>query len=199
MIQTISGVVTAQQESLLTVDVGTMGLGVTVPTSTEVAVGKPIALFVYMHWNQEQGPSLFGFATELDKTVFLLIISCSGIGPKLAMAVISQLGGSVFVQAVEQGDEKLLSSISGVGAKKAEQMIVQLKHKVAKLIKAGVKFEGAAHISEIHNVSQVLQSLNYSRREIDVAIDWLRDQQDGTQVPFDTLLRRALSYLSKKP
>lgn len=198
MIQTISGTVTAQYESLLTIDIGPMGLGVTVPANMQIVIGQPIALFAYMHWNQEQGPSIFGFQTELDKTVFLMIISCSGIGPKLAMAILSQLGGSVFIRAVEQGDEKLLSSISGVGAKKAEQLIVQLKHKVAKLIKSGVKFEGAAHISEIHNVSEVLQSLNYSRREIDVAVDWLRDQHDGSQIPFDTLLRRALSFLAKK-
>jgi Holliday junction DNA helicase RuvA len=198
MIQTISGVVTAQQESLLTVDVGTLGLGVSVPSSVHVTVGQPIALFAYMHWNQENGPSLFGFQTELDKTVFLLIISCSGIGPKIAMAILGQIGGPAFVQAVQDGNEKLLSSISGIGGKKAEQIIVHLKHKVTKLLKSGVQFEGAAQISEIHNVSEVLQSLNYSRREIDAAVDWLRDQQDGVQVPFDTLLRRALSFLSKK-
>lgn len=199
MIQTISGVVTAQQEMLLTVDIGVMGLGVSVPACVQVVVGQPISLFAYMHWNQENGPSLFGFQTELDKTVFLLIISCSGIGPKIAMAILGQLGGPAFVQAVQEGNESALSSISGIGAKKAEQIIVHLKHKVTKLLKSGMQFEGAAQISELHNVAQVLQSLNYSRREIDVAVDWLRDQHDGSQVAFDALLRRALSFLSKKP
>lgn len=198
MIQTISGVVTAQQESLLTVDVGSLGLGVSVPACLQVTIGQPVTLHAYLHWNQEQGPSLFGFQTELDKTVFLLIISCSGIGPKIAMAVLGSIGGAAFVQAVHEGNIKVLSSISGIGEKKAEQIIVQLKHKVTKLLKSGVQFEGAAQISELHNVSEVLQSLNYSRREIDSAIDWLRDQHDGSHVAFDALLRRALSFLSKK-
>ena len=198
MIHTIKGIVAAQQELQLTVDVGAIGLAVTVPSSVQTEVGKPISLHAYMHWNQEQGPSLFGFESELDKTVFLLIIGCSGIGPKLGIAILGQLGGPAFVKAVEEGNEKMLSSISGVGAKKAEQLIVQLKHKVAKLVKSGVQFEGAALIQEMHSVAEVLQSLNYSRREIDGAIDRLKELQDGSPVPFDRLLRQALSFLSKK-
>lgn len=198
MIQTIVGTVTARQEGVLTVDIGALGLAVAVPSSLDVSVGAVVQLFAHMHWNQEQGPSLFGFRTELDKTVFLLIIGCAGIGPKIAMAILGQLGGASFLQAIVEENEATLSAISGIGAKKAEQMIVQLKHKVSKLVKAGVSFEGAAQIGPVHDITQVLQSLNYSRREIDTAMDWLRDQQEGFTLPFDTLLRRALSFLSKK-
>lgn len=198
MIETIKGVVTSRQDSLLTVDIGFVSFGVIVPTNMQTAQGQTISLYAYMHWNQEQGPSLFGFEHELDKIVFLLIISCSGIGPKLAMAIISQLGGSAVLHAIEQGDEKLLSSVSGVGVKKAEQIVIQLKHKVAKLYKSGITLKDDMHIPEMHTVSEALQSLNYSRREIDTALNWLRDQQQSQQMPFDTLLRRALSFLSKK-
>lgn len=198
MIDSISGKVTAQNESHITVSVGPLGFCVSIPSTMHVAIGQEVDLFLYMHWNQEQGPSLYGFATELDKTVFLLITSCSGVGPKIAMAALAQLGGAAFVQAVQQADDKTLSKISGIGAKKAEQMVVQLKHKVAKLLKSGVQFEGAEHISDIHNVSEVLHSLNYSRNEIDAAMKWLQGQNKGTQVPFDKLVRQALSFLAKR-
>jgi Holliday junction DNA helicase RuvA len=198
MIQTIAGTVTARQEGLLTVDIGALGLAVAVPSSLDVAVGTAVELFAHMHWNQEQGPALFGFKTELDRTVFQLIIGCAGIGPKIAMAILGQLGGAAFLQAIAEEHEAVLSGVSGIGAKKAEQMIVQLKHKVSKLMKSGVTFEGAAQLGPIQDITQVLQSLNYSRREIDTAMDWLRDQQEGLTLPFDTLLRRALSFLSKR-
>ncbi len=198
MINTISGKVTAQNDAVVTIEVGGLGFGVAVPSTMHVAVGQEANMHVHMHWNQENGPSLYGFAKELDKTVFLLIISCSGVGPKIAMAALAQLGGSGFVQAVQQADDKMLSKISGIGAKKAEQMIVQLKHKVSKLLKSGVEFEGAEHIADLHNVTEVLESLNYSRREIDAAVNWLQDQNKGAMIPFDKMVRQALSFLAKK-
>ncbi len=198
MFNTISGTITSCDGGLVTIDTGLLGFGVTVASTTQCIIGKKIKLFVHMHWNAEQGPSLYGFAKELDKTIFLLIISCSGIGPKIALAALGQLGGSAFVQAVQQGDQGMLSKISGIGAKKAEQMIVQLKHKVSKLLKTGVQFEGAEHIMDLHNVSEVLSSLNYSRSEVNNALSWLNEQNKGIEVPFDKLVRQALSFLAKK-
>ncbi len=198
MLNTISGTITAYEDGLVTIDTGLLGFGVTVPSTTQCIIGNKIKLFVHMHWHPEQGPSLYGFSKELDKTVFLLIISCSGIGPKIALAALGQLGGSAFVQAVQQGDQAVLSKISGIGAKKAEQMIVQLKHKVTKLLGSGVQFEGAEHIMDLHNVSEVLSSLNYSRSEVNNALSWLKEQNKGSEVPFDKLVRQALSFLAKK-
>jgi Holliday junction DNA helicase RuvA len=198
MINTITGKIVAHNDGATTINVAGIGFAVGVPTSMKVAVGQDMTMHIHMHWNQENGPSLYGFANEMDKTVFLLIISCSGIGPKIAMAALAQLGGAGFVAAVQEGNDKMLSKISGIGAKKAEQMIVQLKHKVAKLLSSGVEFEGAEHIAELHNVTEVLQSLNYSRKEIDAAVNWLQDQNKGTVVPFDKMVRQALSFLAKK-
>lgn len=198
MLSTISGMVTASEAGLVTVDTGHLGFTINVPSTVQSIVDKNIKLFVYMHWNQEQGPSLYGFDKELDKMVFLLIISCSGIGPKIALAILSQMGGSAFIQAISQGNHDALSSISGIGEKKAEQMIVQLKHKVSKLLKSGVEFDNAEHVMDFHNVTQVLTSLNYSRSEINNTINWLHEQNKGAAVPFDKLVRQALSFLAKK-
>ena len=61
-------------------------------------------LHTYLHWNQEQGPSIFGFASDIEREVFLLIISCSGIGPKIGLAVLAQIGSQSFIRAVQQED-----------------------------------------------------------------------------------------------
>ena len=158
---------------------------------------KKLILLVHMHWNQENGPALFGFSTILEKNVFLMITSCSGLGPKLAMAVLAQLGAAEFLEAVQSANEDALSDVSGIGAKKAEQIIVQLKHKVAKLIESGIHLGASTTLEKRHEISQVLKSLNYSRPEIAAAMNYLNENYPGTQVAFDQLVRHALAiYLS---
>lgn len=198
MITTINGTVKAVKEQSIVVDVGAFALQVAVPQESFFDVGKSVSLATYMHWNQEQGPSLYGFNSELEKSVFLITIDCSGVGPKIGLAVLASLGAERFIEIVQAGDEKALSKVSGIGPKKAEQMIVNLKHKVAKLLDSGVKITGSAHITQWQNIQEVLESLNYSRAEISVAMKQLRESAPDTQLPFDQLMRRALGYLAKK-
>ena len=151
-----------------------------------------------MHWNQENGPTLYGFNTSLEKTVFLLITSCSGIGPKIAMALLAQLGAAPFLEAVQTANESALSAVSGIGAKKAEQIIVHLKHKVAKLVESGINLGATPLLEERHYIGQVLKSLNYSRQEISAALNYLNDQHPTSTLAFDQLMRQALAFLSKR-
>lgn len=197
MINSISGTVKEVNENQLTVDVNGIGYGIQVPQAL-FALGQKVDLLVQMHLNQENGPSLFGFATSLEKNVFLMITSCSGLGPKLAMAVLGQLGAAEFLEAVHAGNEDALSDVSGIGAKKAEQIIVQLKHKVAKLLETGAHLGASATLEKRHEISQVLKSLNYSRQEISAAMNHLNDNYPGTQVAFDQLVRHALAFLAKR-
>jgi len=198
MIATINGVIKSIKEQCIVVDIGFIGLQVAVPQEASFEVGKPVSLATYMHWNQEQGPSLFGFSSELEKAVFLIIIDCSGVGPKIGLAVLGSLGAERFIEIVQAGDEKALSKVNGIGPKKAEQMIVHLKHKIAKLLDSGVKITGSATITQWHNIQEVLETLNYSRAEINSAMKQLRESSPDVQLPFDQLMRRALSYLAKK-
>ncbi len=197
MITSISGTVKEVNENQLTIDVNGIGYGVQVSQSL-FAVGQKVDLLVQMHWNQENGPSLFGFSTSLEKSVFLMITSCSGLGPKLAMAVLAQLGAADFLEAVQSGNDDALSDVSGIGAKKAEQIIVQLKHKVAKLLESGAHIGASATLEKRHEISQVLKSLNYSRQEISAAMNYLNDTYPGASVAFDQLVRHALAFLAKR-
>ena len=103
-----------------------------------------------------------------------------------------------FLEAVHTGNEDALTKVSGIGAKKAEQMIVQLKHKVAKLIDSGAMSRSCQNFKQLKNVSDVLNSLNYSRSEISSAVDYVRSNYSDKDYSFDQMLRQALSFLSRR-
>lgn len=197
MLSQAIGKVAIVDKQRITFFVGALGFDLQVPDATIFDIKKETPLFVHMHWNAEQGPSLFGFATELEKTVFSLIISCSGVGPKIGLAVLGDIGAQNFLHAIEMSDDRMLSKVNGIGTKKAEQIIFQLKNKVAQLMKSGIKIEGAQSMGHWHTVSQALESLNYSRTEIARAMNHLKESKENASVSFDKLMRQALSFLSK--
>jgi len=198
MFSYLSGTITHGAERTISLDVRGVGFQLQVPDSTAFPLNKITHVFTHMVWNQDQGPSLFGFVTELEKTVFILIISCSGIGPKIGLSLLADLGAQGFLESIQMGDDKRLSKVSGIGAKKAEQIIVHLKHKVARLIESGVDLGDAHHVVELQTVAQALESLNYSRNEINNAMHYIQKNYDQTRGSFDMLLRQALSYLTKQ-
>jgi len=198
MLDYVKGSIRSVYESSVSVDIGSFALELNVPVPTAYQVGQKAELYVYMHWNAENGPSLFGFLSKIEKEIFLLVISCSGVGPKLGLAVLEDLGPQAFLDAVTEENDKELSKVSGIGAKKAEQMIVHLKHKVAKLIQSGVISQSSGKISRIHEITDVLKSLNYSRTEISAAMNYINKNHVGQNCSFDQLIRYTLSFLSKK-
>lgn len=197
MIDRLSGVVVSLNDQKVVMMVNGIGFAVQVPTTAMVPLQEAIDLLIYFHWNQEQGPSLYGFINEHDRAVFALVLSCSGIGPKLALAVIADLGAVSFVQAVREHDIKALSKVSGIGTKKAEQMLVYLKHKIELLpvhTEIATKQDGV----DWSLVGQTLESLHYSRLEVVRAITQVRTEiATHNAVPtFDQALRKTLSFLS---
>ena len=199
MINALSGTIKDLSDGGIVLDVQGIGFGVQVPHVSHFQVGQKVDILIHMHWNQENGPSLFGFSSAVEKAVFLLITSCSGVGPKLGIAVLGQLGAREFLEAVQTGNEDALSAVSGIGAKKAEQIIVQLKHKVAKLIESGINLGESVTLEKRHEISQVLKSLNYSRQEITAAMNHLNEQYPQSSIAFDQLVRHALAFLAKRP
>ncbi|MFC1841844.1 Holliday junction branch migration protein RuvA [Candidatus Dependentiae bacterium] len=197
MLDYIKGSIRSIHEDCVSVDIGIMALRVHVPTPSLFQAGQKVQLHMYMHWNAENGPSLFGFASATEREIFLIVIGCSGVGPRLGLAVLEDLGPQVFLDAVCQEDDTMLSKVSGIGPKKAEKMIVYLKHKVAKLIQSGAEIKPSAKISKIHEIPDVLKSLNYSRPEISAVMNHLNKNYTGKECSFDQLIRHALSFLSK--
>ncbi len=132
MIAWLSGVLRHKTIDSLIVDVGGVGYQVAVPLSTysrAPEAGDPISLHVHTHL-REDSLSLFGFSTELEKEVFLLLLGVSGIGPKLALSVLSGLSLEDLLLAIHGSDESRLCSIPGIGKKTAGRLCLELKDKV---------------------------------------------------------------------
>lgn len=199
MFDLLSGTITAVKDKTITLMVGGIGFSLHVPNARTLTTDAQAQMHVYFHWNQEHGPSLYGFATELDRRVFLMIIDCPKIGPSIALNILSQLSSAQFLEIVTTNNEAGLSSVNGIGAKKAEQIIVELKHKVQKLLNTGeLKIEQQQNFVQWQQLSEVLTSLNYTKQEIGNVTQYLAEKYVGQSYPLDQLIRAALAYLSSK-
>jgi Holliday junction DNA helicase RuvA len=199
MIDYVTGTIKTIHHQAITIEVaGAYGFSLYVPDSTSFTKDQSVSVYTYLHWNQENGPTLYGFHTPHDRTVFLLIISCPGIGPKIGLAILGHLGAHNFIEAIQQQDEHALSKVNGIGARKASQIIIQLRDKVTKLISTGVITLQTENAKQWHMLTQALESLNYSRAEITHAIQNLKSNSATQAHTFDQLMRQALSLLAKQ-
>lgn len=198
MIAVISGTITSIEGNKLCVQTSMLGFEIFCPHAHALNLQQPITLHTYLHWNQEQGPSLFGFLQPLDKEAFLLIISCSGIGPKLGLSILEQIEASQFLHLVSEENIAQLSSLKNIGAKKAEQICLNLKNKAPKLLTAHPNLATKLPKSLWRDLQETLTSLNYSPGEIKQTTAILREETKELSPSFDLLLRKALQILSKK-
>lgn len=178
--------------------VGGIGWALFVSEGDTFHIGERIRISTYLHWNAEQGPTLFGFLREQDRRVFCMIIECPGVGPKLALSILRQLSATTFVAAIMQGDVKTLSSVSGIGTRKAETLIVSLKNRATVLVDEGFVLgdEGLA-TKNLTQVRHALESLSYDRAEIGIALEYLKSVTDIGNEPVPVMLKKALSHLAK--
>jgi len=134
MISKITGFVDDLKPTEVTVSVGGVGYGLAIPLSTyEKIVGlKEITLYVHTFHREDQ-LRLYGFITEDERTVFSQLISISGIGPAMAIAVLSGISIGRLVEAVQTDNPTLLTSIPGIGKAKAEKLVFELKRRMKKI------------------------------------------------------------------
>jgi holliday junction DNA helicase RuvA len=199
MIALLRGRVLEKQPSRVIVDVAGVGYDVSVPLSTFYTAGDPgaeITLRIHTHVREDQ-LALYGFATVLELTVFERLIGISGIGPRLALAVLSGMEPRELATAIERGDLARLTKIPGVGKKTAERIVVELRDRLPTAL-AGVAGQAAAPAPgdvRRDDLASALGNLGYDRRAFDKVLDaLLGDQPDAS---FEQHLRAALKALSR--
>lgn len=131
MITFLDGILAEKATTRMVLNVGGVGYEVFIPLRSYdrlPAENQTCRILVYDYIREDQH-TLFGFMTEVERTIFVLLISVSGIGPKLAMSALSSLSAREIIAAVSSGDVKRLGTISGIGNRTAERMIVELKNK----------------------------------------------------------------------
>lgn len=198
MISQLTGSVISRGSQTVVINLGFVALDIAVPDATKLCLGESISLHIHMHWNQEQGPTLFGFVSRADRELFNIVLDCSGVGPKLALNVVAELGADQFVHAIKSGNAAALCAVSGIGQKKAEQMLFHLKTKVDILLEhVDATHPDGSITPMIHDITQALKALNYSRTEIQHAITHIKSDIGHHPVVFDQLFRKALLFLTR--
>jgi Holliday junction DNA helicase RuvA len=179
------------------IDVAGVGYRVLIPLSTYYKLGEPherVALFIYTHV-REDSLLLFGFGTTDEQTLFERLISVSGVGPKLAINILSGIEAPDLTAALRTGDLAALTRIPGVGKRTAERLILELRHKMPPDIEEP-KRPPAAGGTERDDLLSVLDHLGYSRSEAERASDRALRERSGDR--FEDLLRHTLQILSHR-
>lgn len=198
MIGALTGRIVDKQPERLLVDVQGVGYQLHVPLSTFYELGEPgstVTLRVHTHV-REEALALFGFATALELQVFERLISISGVGPRLALAVLSGIEPPDLVRAVMQGDVSRLTRIPGVGKKTAERIGLELKDRLPSGLGAGEDGEApaAAGGADRGDVVSALLNLGYHRSAAERAV---KAATGSGSAGFERTLRQALRELAK--
>lgn len=195
MIDSIECVVTKSTDKEVVAKIGPVNLSIKTPNPESITKNEPVSLFTYIHWNQERGPSIFGFSREIDREIFLLLISCSKIGPSIALQILSQFSSETFIRLVQENNDRELSKANGIGPKKALQIVRELSDKILE-ISSKSSVEVGSSSSNASQLKEALASLGYSRQEISSALDFVRSSEKDKASSFEEALRVSLGFLS---
>ena len=196
MIAHLRGRVIEKHPNRLIVDVAGVGYDVLVPLSTFYTcgeAGEEIALRIHTHVREDQ-LALYGFATALEQAMFERLIAVGGIGPKLALSVLSGIEPRDLVSAIQRNDLARLTAIPGVGKKTAERICVELRDRLPRAIPAGGAPASPADTLRDDLVS-ALVNLGYHRQAIDKTLETLMATHPEPR--FEDVLRAALKDLSR--
>lgn len=192
MIGRIAGVLLAKNPPQLLVDVGGLGYELDVPMSTFYdlpALGERVVLLTHLVV-REDAHLLYGFLTASERAAFRELIRISGIGPRMALAVLSGLSVNDLAQAVSLQESGRLVKIPGIGKKTAERLLLELKGKLGPTGTVGETPTG--HVDHSADILRALLALGYSEREA---------LQAARQLPADTAvsegIRQALKLLAR--
>jgi len=212
MIGKLTGEIVLRRPNLFVVNVNGVGYNVHVPLSTYFNVsddGSPVTLEIFTHV-KEDSISLFGFLTCKEKALFERLISISGIGPKMAINMMSGIDFHELVRAISLSDVDRLRSVPGIGKKTAERVILELKDKLRDLAEEGVKEEDAvradmldASTKEMLNdaVSALVNlgfKSNAAKSSVEDSFLALRKKDPLALPAFEDLFRRSLKLLMKR-
>ncbi len=198
MIAALRGTLAEKAPNRIVVDVGGVGYDVQIPLSTFYAVGDPgadVVLRIHTHV-REEALSLFGFATPLELNLFERLIAVNGVGPRLALAVLSGIEPSDLVRAIRTADVARLTGIPGIGRKTAERIGLELKDKLPAPVLSGAGEPMAApdRGDLPSDVVSALLNLGYTRSHAERAVGAALKVEPGT---FEETLRRALRDLTR--
>ena len=195
MIAELRGRLLRKQPQEAVVDVGGVGYRVTIPLSTFYRIGEPgaeVTLLTHTHV-REDALALFGFLTPVEQALFERLIAVSGVGPKLAVSILSGIEAPELVAALRSSDVARLTRIPGVGKKTAERLVLEIKDKLQDLPSSAAAPAGPSAAAD--DIVSALVHLGYSRGEAERGVERALREHGGGR--FEDLLRFALQAVSR--
>ena len=202
MIAQLTGKVVSINLTEVVLDVNGVGYFVSIPMSTYDVLpkeGGTATLLTYLQV-REDALQLFGFATKNEIEIFKLLITVNGIGAKTALAILSSMNISAFCNAIVNADMKALKHISGIGARSAERMVVELRDKIVKLfpeLTFGSLPQDAPQSREMEDALLALEQLGFQRAKIQKTVSDLVAALPEQERSSETIIRTALRLLNR--
>ena len=197
MIYQVSGNLIAKHKDFVVIEVSGIGFKITSTTNTinTIKLEQKILLHTYLHV-REDALDLYGFYSTLEREVFLLLIGISGIGPKLAITILSGILPDELKDKIISGDIGSLTSIPGVGAKTAKRIIVELKDKFTKIEEASLGFSDKLNSKLYDDALNALLSLGYSSQQSKQVLDYIANGKDDNKKNIEMIIKTALKRLN---
>lgn len=196
MIAFLRGKLAGQNEDSIFLDVGGVGYQVFVPTSTFGWLPGPdqaVMIHTQLHV-REDALVLYGFGTQTELDTFALLLTIPGIGPKVALSVLSVCSPGQLAQAITGEDLDALTRVPGIGKKTAQRMILELKDRIAGLLPVGMPIEERSPAGVMAEVAAALQVLGYAPAEVDRALRAV-GERGKSMAGTEDLVRQALLFL----
>lgn len=199
MIASLTGKVDTVSGESCILDVGGVGFQVHMPLSALETLSRatePVKIYTHFHL-REDGASLYGFLNPADKAIFEKIINVSGVGPKTALAILGSFSGERFREAIQSEDHRILTSVSGVGLKTAQRLILELKGKLGNVTATGENGSRSGNMqNSLGDAVDALVALGYQTREANMAVEAIYG--GDSQLTTPEIVRRALKELARK-
>ena len=197
MIYQISGNLITKHKDFVVIEVNGIGFKITSTTNTinTIKLEQKILLHTYLHV-REDALNLYGFHSTLEREVFLLLIGISGIGPKLAITILSGILPDELKDKIISGDIGSLTSIPGVGAKTAKRIIVELKDKFTKIKEGSLGFSDKLNSKLYDDALNALSSLGYSPQQSKQVLNHIANGKDDNKHNIESIIKAALKRLN---
>ena len=199
MIALLSGEPVLTGDRYVVLDVHGVGyrVQVTQPALQQLAATRgTVKLHTHMAV-REDAITLYGFLHQSELEMFRILIGVTGIGPQIAMNLLSQIGIEEFAMAILNEDEKVLTRISGIGAKSAKRLILELRDKMKKISETLPHGESGTGSMAVHDAVSALVSLGFSENESRDAV-MAASRASGSSPPVQVLIKAALSRLKER-
>ena len=202
MIGKLTGTLIESEFTEIMIDVNGVGYLLNIPMSTFDALpreGKEVSVFTYLHV-REDALELYGFAEKFEKKLFLLLLSVSGIGPKVALNILSSMTVNSFCEAIINADIKALNRLKGIGKKSAERLVLELKSKVV-TISPESQFSTSEHSpaqsQEIESAVLALEQLGLKFEQATEAVRKIAMTLDKKECTTENLIKLTLAQSNK--